>query len=868
MFILILLIMLGSITHSNAQTIQPGYGYVDSRIGLNVRSSYSTYSGKVTGLRDNTKVQIDEIIFTTNSSTAKKNIWYHIRYGNKSGYVRSDYIDGVNFAAVTGRTSDYLNCRSGAGTGFSKVTTFGKNVNLTILMNARSSSSNVRWYMIKYNGKYVYVCSSWVNITGSIFSNNSGGTSDNKGISNTQDKNINTKPSSNHSINNENKSNGGTSSNTGQQNTANKGSNSQTQNSTRNDSFEESIKSFPEDYKVKLRELHKIHPAWQFIAKNTGVDWNTALTKESRNGVSLINYVYPLSYRDTSANSFKATDSNRTLYKGPSTSSSTIGTISSNTDFTILDEVFTANKNSDDIKFVHIRTADNKVGYIKNSVTNESYSRSFTGVVSGLTNLRNGSGTAFSWVGSLPDKSKVEIVLSTKAADGIVWYKIKRNNGFAYICGKFVKDLKATESSESTSVNTEVKQESTQTGVSGTAKNDAIYRIGPSDLFSESGKINSGQSVSILSKVINIDNSEWYKIVVNSKIYYVSSSLITINSEVKTDEAIVKGKTTDYLNYRSNYSTGGKPDGMLGKNKEVVIAGAIKSDKYVWYKIKINNKSYYVASNWIKLLDTDYETKAISENVSNSSGNNSENSTDISSLNGTGRFIASGKFIPKDGSTWFNAHPSVVAYYMDPRNFINDNNIYMFEDLSYKPYQSSTAVSKILGGSALARNGFQANWFVGAGQENGISPIALAARARQETGGGSIAISGYRMGADTYYNPYNIGAYSDANPVMRGLEYAKSQGWNTKEKAVYGGAKFIANGYIKRGQNSIYYQRFNVANGIGAVGTHQYMTNITACYTESNTTKSSYASYGITNEALVFEIPIFTNMPASTSLPH
>ena len=103
---------------------------------------------------------------------------------------------------------------------------------------------------------------------------------------------------------------------------------------------------------------------------------------------------------------------------------------------------------------------------------------------------------------------------------------------------------------------------------------------------------------------------------------------------------------------------------------------------------------------------------------------------------------------------------------------------------------------------------------------------------------------------------------------MRGMEYAKSQGWDSKEKAVFGGAKFIANGYIKKGQNSVYFQKFNVANGPSRVGTHQYMTNMSAGYTESISTKNSYSAYGITNESLVFIIPVFSNMPASTSLPH
>ena len=33
------------------------------------------------------------------------------------------------------------------------------------------------------------------------------------------------------------------------------------------------------------------------------------------------------------------------------------------------------------------------------------------------------------------------------------------------------------------------------------------------------------------------------------------------------------------------------------------------------------------------------------------------------------------------------------------------------------------------------------------------------------------------------------------------------------------------------------------------------------------TTKNSYSKYGITNQPLVFEIPIYEGMPASTKLP-
>ena len=457
--------------------------------------------------------------------------------------------------------------------------------------------------------------------------------------------------------------------------------------------------------------------------------------------------------------------------------------------------------------------------------------------------------------------------MTAKASDGVVWFKIKQGNGFGYICSKFVKvdDSKAPSSNTKQTIST---SSTTNTDVVfGTLNQSASYRMGPSDIFKEAGTLTSGQNVTIISSVKNIDNSNWYKIAVSGKVYYIPSSYVTSSGKVKDGEASVSGKVHDYLNYRSSYDITNKPVGTFPKNTDVVITGAINSGNYNWYRVQYKGKTYYAAANWITVSDQKYDGKEATpvsdtQSVEVPAGG-------IESLKGVGRFTASGTYIPKDGSTWFNASSQVVGYYMDPRNFINENNIYMFEDLSYQSYQSQAAVSKIISGTALERNGFMASWFVSAGKENGMSPIALAARARQETGGGSIAISGYIFPDGKYaYNPYNIGAYSNANPVMRGLEYAKKQGWDTKQKAVFGGAKFIASGYIKQGQNSVYFQRFNVANGAAKVGTHQYMTNISACYTESISTKNSYSAYGITNESLVFVIPVYTNMPASTALPH
>lgn len=45
---------------------------------------------------------------------------------------------------------------------------------------------------------------------------------------------------------------------------------------------------FPDSYKDSLRKLHELYPYWQFTAFQTGLDWNNAVTGESKLGLNLI----------------------------------------------------------------------------------------------------------------------------------------------------------------------------------------------------------------------------------------------------------------------------------------------------------------------------------------------------------------------------------------------------------------------------------------------------------------------------------------------------------------------------------------------------------------------------------------------------
>lgn len=226
-----------------------------------------------------------------------------------------------------------------------------------------------------------------------------------------------------------------------------------------------------------------------------------------------------------------------------------------------------------------------------------------------------------------------------------------------------------------------------------------------------------------------------------------------------------------------------------------------------------------------------------------------------------------------DGSSWVAASSTYIAYYMDPRNFLNDTDIFQFESLSYSKSQTRAGVSAILAGTFMAKeiedaDGTTLNYadaFMKIGETRKISPYHLASRVRQEqgTGGTSSLISGTYSGYEGYYNYFNFGAsgVGSAAVIKNGLAYAKSKGWDTRYKSLDGGAQLLAKNYISVGQDTLYFQKFNVVNASNLYG-HQYMSNLTAAYTEGRKLGQGYTDK---QQAFVFRIPVYTSMPDQAS---
>ena len=243
----------------------------------------------------------------------------------------------------------------------------------------------------------------------------------------------------------------------------------------------------------------------------------------------------------------------------------------------------------------------------------------------------------------------------------------------------------------------------------------------------------------------------------------------------------------------------------------------------------------------------------------------------------------------QDGN-YVTASKQAVAYVMDPRNFLCDSGIFQFEALRYVDgVQTVEAVNGVLaptpmGGEYKSRYKSYGTWYdLGTTYAElihsisarvGINPVHIASRIRQENSG-NIINNSLINGDYGVYNFFNIGAYdsSTGNALSNGVQYARNNGWTSISSALEGGIRYIYDKYVKWGQNTIYFERFDVNNPGTAqwlLGTG-YMTNIFGAKNEASITYNAYESTGMLNNAFEFDIPVYENMPeepASMPVPN
>lgn len=171
-------------------------------------------------------------------------------------------LHSLNAYAYTGAATvkaSSLNVRSGAGTGYSAVGRLAAGASIQIL-GETTGTDGVTWYQIQYTGSggnvgTGYVSSKYVRLP----------------VTYSKDTN-----------------------------------------------FESYLTSqgFPESYKEGLRQLHAQYPNWVFVAKNTGLDWNTVIENETLLGRNLVSAGSVSSWKSVKSGAYNWDNSTWTGFDG------------------------------------------------------------------------------------------------------------------------------------------------------------------------------------------------------------------------------------------------------------------------------------------------------------------------------------------------------------------------------------------------------------------------------------------------------------------------------------------------------------------------------------------------------------------------
>lgn len=226
---------------------------------------------------------------------------------------------------------------------------------------------------------------------------------------------------------------------------------------------------------------------------------------------------------------------------------------------------------------------------------------------------------------------------------------------------------------------------------------------------------------------------------------------------------------------------------------------------------------------------------------------------------------------------WHGASRELIAYYMDPRNFLNPNDVFVYMKQGYDANaQTLQGVSDLLKGTFLDTvvtdqndefyNKTYAEVIIAAAQQSMVSPYIIASTIIQEQG-----TNGATLGKGTLYNGVTVYNFmhwratgkTDADIINNGAAYAFNQGWTTPSKSIIGGAKLYGSNYVSQGQDTYFYKNYNI---IGSANVnHQYAQNVADSYSSAKKLAKMYVDNKDIN--LTFRIPVYkdNSLPAQIS---
>ncbi len=216
---------------------------------------------------------------------------------------------------------------------------------------------------------------------------------------------------------------------------------------------------------------------------------------------------------------------------------------------------------------------------------------------------------------------------------------------------------------------------------------------------------------------------------------------------------------------------------------------------------------------------------------------------------------------------WYCASRSAIEHTMDPRNTLNETSVFQYlqlsNDLNITKDQVATMASKIsyLNDQTL----IDAIYEVANNPDYNINPFYIIGKILQEQGSGASSLcsgQGYNGQYVGYYNLFNVGASGNSTEevILNGLSYAQSKGWDTPQKSIMGGLNLLKT-YISRGQNTLYFQKFNVV--CSPYYSNQYAQNILDSQSIGSILKGYYRDANLLDSSFTFIIPLYENMPTA-----
>ena len=388
--------------------------------------------------------------------------------------------------------------------------------------------------------------------------------------------------------------------------------------------------------------------------------------------------------------------------------------------------------------------------------------------------------------------------------------------------------------------------------IMGSCTTDVLnVRSGAGTGYSKTGTVSYGDSLTILSETTDSSGAKWYKISCGNVTGYVSAAYVQLTSSGSQGSS-----DADFESYMTK-------QGFPESYKPYLRTLHEQHPKWIFTAQKLG-------VDWNTALK---EECVVGRNLVHSSALASWKSMEKGAYDFNG-----GYWYGLDGS-WVAASKEIIMYYMDPRNFLNDTYIFMFENQSYDPsYQTESGVKTILADTFMSgsytcpdtkKKYTYSQTFMDAAKKSGVSPYHLASRCRNEQGvNGAPQSLGTVKGYENYFNFFDIQAYatSTMTAAEMGCKYAKTTNptyllpWTNQYKSIVGGSIFLGTGYITKGQDTLYLQKFDMVDGGNGLYYHQYMTCVFGQANEAISLKNAY-SQDILNSAMEFKIPVYNNMP-------